>query len=165
MKKVLVLLACVALILALGACGNDLPGKNVVNPMKEFDTPDFTSSTGFKVDAYPTEFQLDSCATVADKIGQMMFTIDGGKVTFRMAATATNKNEDISGVHGEFQEVTTADIAGVPVKLSQTPGELGKAEWQKDGYDFSLVVEKPGERGVPELAQIFIEKTVMSPVA
>lgn len=167
MKKYYVIILCLLFIAGVTSCATKQEKKAapaaLVNPITELEAPDF-SSAGFKVVEYPLDYTLTRCASIDDRIGEMDFDIaEGLSIVFRVAKET---DEDISGVHYEFTEVTHFDSSNVPVTLKKSfePSYDAVAAWNKDGYTFSLWIyaqEEPADS--VKIIENFLENVVMEP--
>ncbi len=176
MKRFLVLLSAAAVLMVVSCTSSDSKGAGttgdaaasqktsvqVPNPRVSYDKPDFSEKAGFAVKTYPN-YKLDSVVLIADRIGELNFSIDvANKPQFRVAVD-TGKGEDISGVYDKFEQNDVRKIGNTDVKVSVNAMSSARALWVKDGYTFSLYIGTVGDNRFLDILTSFVNGVVMEP--
>lgn len=156
MKRVLICVCLGALCLSLIACSANAPESasltepasstagvvRLPNPVVAYETPDFLSTAGFAVTAYPTAYALSGVNLIGDAVGELLFTVS--ETTAAQLRVAKETQDNISGVYDTFEQTATESIEGIVVTLQENAAGKALATWANDGYSYSLYLPEGG---------------------
>lgn len=109
MKKLFCILLSCFLVLGLVACSaEEEPFAQLVNPIRSVEGPEDYSHL---VDMRAPEGAEDcSYSVISDQVAQIRFTYDGAEYTMRGSYTHYIGDEEISGVHGPFDDAKVKTV-------------------------------------------------------
>lgn len=143
MKKLFCLLLSCFLVIGLVACGTEEPPfAQLVNPIRSVESPENYSHL---VDMRAPEGAEDcSYSIISDQVAQIRFTYEGVEYTMRGSYTHYIGDEDISGVHGPFDDAKAKTVPfdyycdHYTVTLQYTTEGGGLATWSFGSFRGSL---------------------------
>lgn len=147
MKRHIALVLVLMLVLSLYACGEKQQGTSKVgeafaqmgNPVTEVaGTEQMQTILYFWIDA-PERAENVRYSVISGQIGQVQYTLDQVEYCYRASAG----QEDISGVYGPFEEITTNllvdhSAGSCEIKIQFTVDGGAVANWKIDNLQYSL---------------------------
>lgn len=109
----------------------------------EYDTPDFSDISDFKVDTLPYEdiITFEQARLKPGHIGELDFTVDPGwQAVLRVAPDSRGINLDDFDTICE-EKATDITVDGTQVRIFDTAGGSSLFLWNKDGFDYVLYFE------------------------